>query len=640
MTAMTTTPLTDIVQTLEMPHGLEIDLDEAWSKLISRQFGGDPSRGFAELIQNFIDSYPSGVAWENRRAEIVTDAHSISITDWGEGMNRDRLKLLVTLGGTDKDHDETKIGKFGIGFFSIFNPALGTRRVVVRTRCEGHGVELVFTVPEPARRPVLTAKVHKAAPDFGTRVTVEVDNEDAPRNCVRAARKALRHFPCPVTIDGKPAASVWLEAQRDGLPVFEHDQCCGFLCPNWRGTHVTVLRRYERLMDLSIGALTTGGHGTTGDLRDLRLRAVPWLPVISAVINCNDLVATISRDSFYLDAVYERMVRALGTALEQALSEELARLPPDSEGYLRLVVNNQYVLSDRLGRHIQTCLAGSAVSDHVLALLAEAPVYRLCGKRDRVSLLDVARRRTSDLPVFHVPSANNEGWLGGAFRHDFIVAPVLHAHDVEAPAAYDTIFKAAFGPDVINLDTIRDNTDTIGNLVDRGIVDPALLTPHTFRVAEQELDANERALLGEINALLEHASVADVLRRGIGRGYLGVRASYFESDCAGLAAATGLFDDDGEPNKPVADTARKLGRVHLGLRRSHPIVHAFARSIDPMRAFFAVSFLAQRLVESQKALIPHNRLAHTVPDQLGTDLRQAMLRSLVVDPPSGGAAAA
>ena len=27
MTAMTTTPLTDIVQTLEMPHGLEIDLE-------------------------------------------------------------------------------------------------------------------------------------------------------------------------------------------------------------------------------------------------------------------------------------------------------------------------------------------------------------------------------------------------------------------------------------------------------------------------------------------------------------------------------------------------------------------------------------------------------------------------------------
>jgi hypothetical protein len=159
-------------------------------------------------------------------------------------------------------------------------------------------------------------------------------------------------------------------------------------------------------------------------------------------------------------------------------------------------------------------------------------------------------------------------------------------------------------------------------------------------VAEQELDAEERALLGEINALLEHSSVADVLRRGIGQGYLGVRASFFESDCAGLAAATGLFDDDGQPNKPVADTARKLGRIHLGLRRSHSIVHAFVRSSDPMRAFFAVSFLAQRLVESQKALVPHNRLAHTVPDQLGTDLRQAMLRSLVVDPPSGGAAAA
>ena len=637
---MTTTPLTDIVQTLEMPHGLEIDLDEAWRKLISRQFGGDPSRAFAELIQNFIDSYPAGVAWENRRAEIVTDAHSISITDWGEGMNRDRLKLLVTLGGTDKDHDETKIGRFGIGFFSIFNPDLGTRRVVVHTRCEGRGVELVFTVAEPARRPVLSAKVHKAAPDFGRRVTVEVDNDEAPGDCVRAAKKALRHFPCPVTIDGNPAASVWLEAQRDGLPVFEHDQCRGFLCPTWHGNNVTILRRYERLLDLNIGALTTGGHGMTWDLRDLQKRAVPWLPGTSAVINSNDLTATISRDGFYLDAAWERMVRALGTALEQALGEELARLVPDSDSYLRLAISNQYVLSDRLGRHIRACLAGGAVGDGVLALLAEAPVYRLCGKRDRVSLLDIARRRSSDLPVFHVPSAEHEGWLGGAFRHDFIVAPLLRAHEVHAPSAYDAIFRAAFGSDVINLDTIRDNTNTIGNLVDRGIVDPALLTPRTFRVAEQELDAEERALLGEINALLEHSSVADVLRRGIGQGYLGVRASFFESDCAGLAAATGLFDDDGQPNKPVADTARKLGRIHLGLRRSHSIVHAFVRSSDPMRAFFAVSFLAQRLVESQKALVPHNRLAHTVPDQLGTDLRQAMLRSLVVDPPSGGAAAA
>ena len=637
---MTNTSLTDIVQTLEMPHGLEIDLDEAWRKLISRQFGGDPSRGFAELIQNFIDSYPSEVAWENRRAEIATDARSISITDWGEGMNRDRLKLLVTLGGTDKDQDETKIGRFGIGFFSIFNPALGTRGVVVHTRCEGHGVELIFAVTEPGRRPVLTAKVRKAAPDFGTRVTVEVDNDEAPRNCVRAARKALRHFPCPVTINGQPVASVWLEAQRDGLPVFEHEQCRGFLRPTWHANEVTVLRRYERLMDLSIGALTTGGHGMTWDLRDLQKRAVPWLPRTSAVINSNDLRATISRDGFYLDAAWERMLRALGTALKQTLGEELARLPPDSDSYLRLVVNNQYVLSDRLGPYIRKCLSGDVVSDQVLSLLAEASVYRLCGKRDRVSLLEIAQRRTSHLPVFHTPSANHESWLGGAFRHDFIVAPVLHAQDVPAPAAYDTIFKAAFGSDVIDLDAIRGNTDVIGNLVERGIVDPALLTPRTFRVAEQELDAEERALLDEINALLEHPCVADVLRRAIGQGYLGGRASYFESDCAGLAAVTGLFDDDGQPNKPVADTARKLGRIHLGLRRHHPIVHAFVRSIDPMRAFFAVSFLAQRLVESQKALVPHNRLAHAVPDQLGTELRQAMLRSLVVDAPSGGAAAA
>jgi len=108
---------TTIVDYVEMPHGLDIDLDEGWRKLISRQFGGDPGRAFGEFIQNVVDSYPSNTPWKKRRGEIESNEDSIAITDYGEGMARKRLILIVTLGGTDKSDDPSKIGTFGTGFF-------------------------------------------------------------------------------------------------------------------------------------------------------------------------------------------------------------------------------------------------------------------------------------------------------------------------------------------------------------------------------------------------------------------------------------------------------------------------------------------------------------------------------------------
>jgi hypothetical protein len=46
-------------ETFLLPAGFRIDLDEAWRKIISRQFAGKPGRAFGELIQNLLDSYPS-----------------------------------------------------------------------------------------------------------------------------------------------------------------------------------------------------------------------------------------------------------------------------------------------------------------------------------------------------------------------------------------------------------------------------------------------------------------------------------------------------------------------------------------------------------------------------------------------------
>lgn len=88
-----------IIKEITLSQGMEIDVSEAWRKLISSQFGGSPGRGFGELIQNFLDSYPASTPWEERRGEIRTTKNEIILVDFGEGMNRQRLKLMLTLGG-------------------------------------------------------------------------------------------------------------------------------------------------------------------------------------------------------------------------------------------------------------------------------------------------------------------------------------------------------------------------------------------------------------------------------------------------------------------------------------------------------------------------------------------------------------
>ncbi len=95
---------------IHLPDGLEIDIDEGWQKLITRQFTGGPGRGFPELIANMIDSYTPDTDFADRVATIDTDLQSIVITDWGEGLSAERIGYLTTLGGTSKEDDSSTIG--------------------------------------------------------------------------------------------------------------------------------------------------------------------------------------------------------------------------------------------------------------------------------------------------------------------------------------------------------------------------------------------------------------------------------------------------------------------------------------------------------------------------------------------------
>jgi molecular chaperone HtpG len=129
----------------------------------------DPFAFYRELIQNSIDAGSTRIE--------VTLAYRpaakggllvVSVCDWGEGMNRDVIEnYLVTKFRSTKENDLTKIGKFGIGFVSIF--ACKPDVVTVDTGRDGEFWRVLFRadttwellkLPEPLEGTRVT--LHKA----------------------------------------------------------------------------------------------------------------------------------------------------------------------------------------------------------------------------------------------------------------------------------------------------------------------------------------------------------------------------------------------------------------------------------------------------------------------------------------------
>jgi molecular chaperone HtpG len=104
----------------------------------------DPFAFYRELIQNSIDAGSSRieVTLEFRPAPAAGLA-LITVADWGEGMNRHVIEnYLVTKFRSTKEHDLTKIGKFGIGFVSLF--AIRPDAVTVETGRDGEAWRVLF----------------------------------------------------------------------------------------------------------------------------------------------------------------------------------------------------------------------------------------------------------------------------------------------------------------------------------------------------------------------------------------------------------------------------------------------------------------------------------------------------------------
>lgn len=163
--------------------------DEALDDLV-RQFA-DPLAFFRELVQNAVDAGSPAV---EIRFEYAPGAGggagvmTIHVDDFGEGMSREIIdNKLTRLFSSAKDGDLTKIGRFGIGFVSVF--ALEPDAVCVDTSRGGESWRVLF------ERDRSFSRIALEAPVDGTKIRVIKAVDRATYDATRArARDVVRYW--------------------------------------------------------------------------------------------------------------------------------------------------------------------------------------------------------------------------------------------------------------------------------------------------------------------------------------------------------------------------------------------------------------------------------------------------------------
>jgi hypothetical protein len=634
-------PANKILGTYIMPNGLEIDLDEGFAKLTERQFGGNPGRAFSELIQNAIDSYPNGTPWEKRTGEISTGSNWISIKDYGEGMNTERLKLLITLGGSDKNNDPQKIGQFGMGFMSMFNSKLGTKEITVKTRCEGQTVQLVFRVKEQGKRPVISLDVIDEQIQYSTLIRAEFDNFSSVSNCLDYARNSLTYYPCKMKINGELFISLWEKSGGKGTNVFNEESCRGLIRSGSDWDNITVLCKFERVMKTTLDHFITGGHNAHYNLEDYYNNGTPFIPNIEIILNSDRLSLTISRDSFYLDYIYHDARDILIKNLKSYLLRE-TRNGVSAD----LIHANQFIFRNEISSYLTNpdgFINNPSDQNKLIEELATISVYHINGRVGKYSLKELKNIKRSDLPFYYSPERTNLRWLGGAFRHDYIVIPEPCRINGGASYFYDNLFSVVF-KDIVNLDTIQGNQRKIVELVERDIISKEVLSPKTRIIGTKNLTQKEKCLLNEIDILMADPVIINVIEDNLHIKVKSIESTFFDMEEAGCRISSGLFDQNGKPlnekfisnflspadenQNPGHNFVQKL-KILLGLNLKHPFIQYLLTVNDSQRNYYTLTYLAHELALCQKMLVPYSPFYHLVKQKLAQDMRKALIKNLL-----------
>jgi molecular chaperone HtpG len=275
-----------------------------------RQFA-DPMAWLRELVQNSLDAGATGTTVHlDYQADRGADRGVLlaSVTDDGHGMDQDTVeRSLVVLFRSTKDRDPTKIGKFGVGFFSVFGA--GPSVVTVDTGRAGAPESLRLTF-----RPDFTYELEALPPRRGTTVTLTLDLSPAEATAFAARAHAALSRWCP-------HVAAPLHLRTDGVPGGDRDARIDR--PFDIDGAVTVTHRADArtTLALAVDPVASVAFYNRGIL--LHETDESPLPGVRWKVDAHDLHHTVSRDNVRRDAAFARVQQLAAELARTALRERL-----------------------------------------------------------------------------------------------------------------------------------------------------------------------------------------------------------------------------------------------------------------------------------------------------------------------------
>ena len=161
----------------------------------------DPLVFLRELVQNSLDASSTQVDvefdYDDKRG-----LGCIRVFDNGEGMNEAIIdRYLLTLFSSTKENDLTKIGKFGVGFVSIF--AIKPDLVVLETGQSGESWRIIFHTDRSYE------KLRLPGPVEGTEIALyktmtEAEFDDIRRRAADTVRYWCKYAEAEISVDEQP----------------------------------------------------------------------------------------------------------------------------------------------------------------------------------------------------------------------------------------------------------------------------------------------------------------------------------------------------------------------------------------------------------------------------------------------------
>jgi molecular chaperone HtpG len=260
----------------------------------------DPYAFLRELVQNAIDAgsnqvYVRFVFIPNKDNPEGTGILTLHVEDTGEGMTRHIIDTQLTrLFSSSKEDDYTKIGKFGIGFVSVF--ALRPEAVVVDTGRDGESWRIFFEKDRSFKRLILDRPVEGTQVQLVLQATPE-EFKTIRQRSVTTLIHWCKHAESEIFVDGEP---INLDFS------FAHPLAVTF---ESQGTTVALMPSLEAhpLMGFYNRGLTLF-EGTQDEARGYAYK-----------LRSRYLEHTLTRDNVLRDKNYDKAMGILSQAVEQRL---------------------------------------------------------------------------------------------------------------------------------------------------------------------------------------------------------------------------------------------------------------------------------------------------------------------------------